>query len=285
MTFAVRAGVTLTRSVVILGALSTLVLVRAGIPVPVLAAVVGVSLLGTLLLDSDRARFRPWALYTIAFVLFAHLRTLADDVGFSVHYGYAAEIDGALFGVVPTLWLQRHLYVPGTLGPIDAAAIVVYASYFVVPHAFAFALWRRHLAAFRRYATEIVAACYVGLAVAFVAPTAPPWLAGQVGELPFVARVVKDVVSEGAHRQGYELVGVNPVAAMPSLHVALTVVVAFAAWRLGRVAGIVASMYAAAMAFSLVYLGEHYVVDIAAGVATAAVAAAIAGYASRSTEG
>lgn len=277
MAFALRAGVTFTRTIAVIGALSTLVLVRTGIPVPVLAAVVAAALVGTLLLDSDRARFAPWALYTIAFVVFAHLRTLADEAGLGVHYSYVAEIDGALFGEVPSLWLQRHLYVPGTLGAVDVAAVAVYASYFLVPHLVAFGLWRRNLDAFRRYAIQIVATCYAGLAVAFAAPTAPPWLAGQVGELPYVARVVKDVVSDDAHRRGYEIVGANPVAAMPSLHMALTVVIVFAAWRLSRAAGIVAGVYAVAMGLSLVYLGEHYVVDIAAGALTAGVVCAAVG--------
>jgi membrane-associated phospholipid phosphatase len=275
MTFALRAGVTFTRTIVVLGALSTLVLVRAGIPFPVLAAVVVVGLVGTLLLDADRVRFAPWALYTIAFVVFVHLRTLADEAGVGVHYAYAADIDDALFGEVPSLWLQQHLYVPGAVGAVDAAAVAVYASYFLVPHVVAFALWRRRLDAFRRYATEIVATCYAGLAVAFLAPTGPPWLAGQVGELPFVARIVKDVVSDDAHRRGYEIVGANPVAAMPSLHMALTVVIVFAMWRLRRAMGVVAAVYAVAMGFALVYLGEHYVVDVVAGALTAGVACAL----------
>ena len=43
------------------------------------------------------------------------------------------------------------------------------------------------------------------------------------------------------------------------------------AWRLHPVAGAVAFFYAAAMAFALVYLGEHYVVDLLAGLIVAVV--------------
>ena len=48
---------------------------------------------------------------------------------------------------------------------------------------------------------------------------------------------------------------------MPSLHMAITVI-----------AGVAGALYCAAMGLSLVYLGEHYVVDLLAGVLVAAVA-------------
>jgi membrane-associated phospholipid phosphatase len=283
----IRTGVTTARVAVVLGMLSTLVLVRAGVPMPVLLAVVGACLLGTLVVERDAARFRPWALYTLAFVLFAHLRGFADETGLATHVAYPADADRALFGVVPTVWLQEHLYVPGVAGALEMACIAVYVSYFLVPHVVAFALWRRNIDRFRRYAREIVLACYFGLTVSFVVPTAPPWLAGQLGEIPFVARVVKDVsngAGANAYREGYEIVGVNPVAAMPSLHTALTVVIALAALRAGRAWGMLGVAYAAAMCFSLVYLGEHYVVDVVAGIATALVAAGLAPLAQRALE-
>ena len=60
---------------------------------------------------------------------------------------------------------------------------------------------------------------------------------------------------------------------MPSVHMGATAIIALVAWGTGRVAvrlgGVV---YAAAMGFALVYLGEHYVVDLLAGMAVAAAA-------------
>ena len=57
---------------------------------------------------------------------------------------------------------------------------------------------------------------------------------------------------------------------MPSLHMSITVVVALFMWRYHWLAGVASALYAMAMAFSLVYLGEHYVVDLLAGAAMAA---------------
>jgi membrane-associated phospholipid phosphatase len=266
--FALRTGTAAIRIAVVGGVLSTLILLRSGVPFPIVAAGIAGCLVAIFLLERDAARFRPWAVYTLAFVAFAQLRSFADESGLSVHIAYPAELDRALFGVVPTVWLQERLYVVGARSAFDIACVAVYMSYFLVPHALAFALWRRNLARFGQYARALVLTCFVGLAVSFVAPTAPPWLAGQLGELPFVARVPRDIMTgtaAAAYREGYEIVGSNPVAAMPSLHMALTALVAIVALRSGRLVGILGVSYAVAMGFSLVYLGEHYVADVFAG--------------------
>ena len=59
---------------------------------------------------------------------------------------------------------------------------------------------------------------------------------------------------------------------MPSLHTAVTVTLAIFLTQAGRRIGILGWTYAAAMGFALVYLGEHYLVDVVAGFATAALA-------------
>ncbi len=64
----------------------------------------------------------------------------------------------------------------------------------------------------------------------------------------------------------------NPMAAMPSLHAAFPACCALAAVRAWRLKGATLWLYVAAMAFALVYLGEHYAVDVLAGVALAVVA-------------
>ncbi len=52
---------------------------------------------------------------------------------------------------------------------------------------------------------------------------------------------------------------------MPSLHTAITVLMAFALWRVRPALGIAGGIYSLAMGFSLIYLGEHYLVDVLAG--------------------
>jgi membrane-associated phospholipid phosphatase len=65
----------------------------------------------------------------------------------------------------------------------------------------------------------------------------------------------------------YGFLGGNPLAAMPSLHFATSVMAAHVLSETGPVAGAVGWAYAATLGVALVYLGEHYVVDLAAGLA------------------
>jgi hypothetical protein len=57
---------------------------------------------------------------------------------------------------------------------------------------------------------------------------------------------------------------------MPSLHFGTSVLAAILLSEMGPVPGAVGWSYALALGFALVYLGEHYVVDLLAGVAVVA---------------
>ena len=62
---------------------------------------------------------------------------------------------------------------------------------------------------------------------------------------------------------------VNPVAAMPSLHAAFPLMLLLFFWSAGRWVRLGLGLYTLAMAFTLVYGGEHFVADILAGWAMA----------------
>jgi len=79
----------------------------------------------------------------------------------------------------------------------------------------------------------------------------------------------------------------NPVAAMPSLHVGMAPVVAWALWRLtpwwwSRALGL---LYPALVAVAVVVTGNHYLLDIAGGVAVVLPAAAVAAWLARTPGG
>jgi hypothetical protein len=63
----------------------------------------------------------------------------------------------------------------------------------------------------------------------------------------------------------YGTLGSNPWAAMPSLHFAASTMAAISLSETGRTAGALGWGYALTLGFALVYLGEHYVTDLAAG--------------------
>jgi membrane-associated phospholipid phosphatase len=174
------------------------------------------------------------------------------------------------FGSVPTVWLQTHLFDPRHIGWLDRATTYVHWSYFVLPHIFAAYLFleRRHL--FERYVLLFLGVLTVGLAISFIFPAAPPWAASLTGHLDPTYKVVTEVGGELNvnlyHYFDSQIRSSNPVAAMPSVHMAISVIVLLMAFRVNWLLGGLALAYNAAMAFSLVYLGEHYVLDILAGV-------------------
>jgi membrane-associated phospholipid phosphatase len=173
-------------------------------------------------------------------------------------------------GANPSAWLQDKLFVADRYGPLDYGLSAVYVSYFVVLHIVAFYLWSRRRELFGLYAGAMLLCFYTGLLASFVVPTAPPWLASQHGDIASVHRIFQDLVGTGAHSSAGSAVGQNDVAAMPSLHMAITVVIAMFAWSRDRRLGVLGAVYAASMGFALVYLGEHYVTDVLAGIAFAA---------------
>ena len=220
-----------------------------------------------------RAALVPWSIYIIGFLVFVDLRMISAELLFPARFDYVIALEKALFlGQIPSVVLQNAYYRLGDPSTLDLTLVGVHFSFFLVPHATAAWLWAARPELFRRYVVALVATCWVGLIVAFLIPTAPPWLAGAQGRIPHVYRIMRDVVMSAtpeSYVAGLRAVGENDVAAMPSIHTALTVLVALTAAHAGRITGVIGWIYVASMAVALVYLGEHYVVDIVAGGATA----------------
>ena len=116
----------------------------------------------------------------------------------------------------------------------------------------------------------------LGLIGYWALPTAPPWYAAEEGALgprePGMRRLMREhgqAVWKGAWGPLYDVLGGNPLAAMPSLHFATSVMAAHVLSDAGPVQGTLGWSYALTLGFALVYLGEHYVIDLAAGLALA----------------
>ena len=190
-----------------------------------------------------------------------------------VHYKPQIEIDRALTlgHGLPTVWLQQHLY-DGHTGPLEAIAVIAYAGHFLVPFVLvaALILTRKSHAILLLVFSLMTAALLADFAFV-LAPTAPPWLAEQHGYITGVHPILKQslanmhmstlAAAEG-DRTKYDI-----TAAMPSLHTAFALLCFFVARRaqMSRVAVGALALNAAAVLFTIVYTGEHYVSDVIAG--------------------
>jgi membrane-associated phospholipid phosphatase len=175
-------------------------------------------------------------------------------------------------GGVPTVWLQERLWHgSGNLHWYDYGACVVYLSYFVATYLVAGCLWFYARGLFRRYVAMVLLLALMGFATYTLFPAAPPWLASEYGQLDPATRSIaviwSDIPITGVNtffEDGSQYA--NPVAAIPSLHAAYTLLITLFLWRLAPWWGrVLLAAYPWAMAFALVYTAEHYVVDILLG--------------------
>jgi PAP2 superfamily protein len=212
-----------------------------------------------------------------------------------VRIDYPIAIDRALgLGEVPTVRLQRALARTGPGGPewrrLDQVLVWTHWSWFLVPHGALLYILLCHRGRFERAAVMTYGVFDIGATFYWTLPTAPPWYAASAPESgiasttgdPLEPRrmlaVRRMMVEYGESFWGdrwaqlYSVFGGNPLAAMPSLHFATSVMAAQLLTETGPVAGAAGWAYASTLGFALVYLGEHYVVDLLAAVAlTAAV--------------
>ena len=180
-------------------------------------------------------------------------------------------------GEIPSVRMQRALLREGPDGPrwraFDHALVWIHWSWFLVPHGAVAFLLARHPERFPRGAALMYSTFNVGAVVYWFLPTAPPWYAAGADERTGAgARGARRLMVEyGEDFWGdrwtslYSVLGGNPLAAMPSLHFATSVMAALLLAETGALAGALGWAYTATLAVSLVYLGEHYVVDLIAG--------------------
>jgi membrane-associated phospholipid phosphatase len=194
----------------------------------------------------------------------------ANRLGASLHVLGPARADEALLGAVPTVWLQERL-VDGSAHWYDVAAALVYVTHFVTIPLITAVAWFRLRDRFGEWLTAVLSMSLLGIAGYLAYPAAPPWLAAQRGDIGAVERISHlgwEGLGLDAVGRLVELgqAGSNPVAAMPSLHAAAALLAALFLWpSVSRVARVLLAAYALAMALTLVYTGEHYVVDVLAG--------------------
>jgi membrane-associated phospholipid phosphatase len=188
------------------------------------------------------------------------------------HLDYPIAIDSRLgAGMPPGQRLQRRLRTRGELSVLDKALSFFYWTWEVEPHlAMGWIRWRRP-GSFTSAAGRLAATFDLTLLGYWLAPTAPPWWASEkTGRMNGdVRRVMSEVASwvkgEPKPTEGDHEMGANPFAAMPSDHFASAAMTAVLLSEENVWIGAAGWCYALFLGFTLVYLGEHYVTDLLAG--------------------
>jgi membrane-associated phospholipid phosphatase len=217
--------------------------------------------------------------YAAVWFIFSFLRSLADETTLARQVNtVASQIERWLFnGELPTIRLQARFYEPDSIAWWDYYLTFVHWSYFIIPHAVAAFLWWKYPSRFLRYLRAMTLLLTLGLGLYFALPSNPPWMAPEsvnTPGAPTVLRIMEPIaksIGGGLYEAGYKVVGEsNPIAAMPSIHMAITFLMVGVAGYFSKPWSILAWAYSFSMGLALVYLGEHYVIDILVGCAITA---------------
>jgi membrane-associated phospholipid phosphatase len=212
--------------------------------------------------------------YVLMWFIYENSRGWGDAAGSPIQVQAPRNIDRFLFfGTDPNVWMDKHFY-EKSIRWYESVASVTYYTHFIFPVIALAVLWvtnhHEWVRFMKRFASLLAVAC-----LGFVLlPTVPPWMASS--KYKILEPLSKRHTGRGFADLGFKgfvkawqsaLDWGNPIAAMPSLHAGFALFVP--AFFLPRIRWIwlkaLVLLFPIVMLASLVYFGEHYVIDGLAG--------------------
>jgi hypothetical protein len=264
-------------SLVLLGLGITLAAVnvaRGGTPEP--GHVIMLMLAVALYTNSSGRFIRDWTPVLAIVIAYGLAFSFAETLRLPVTYTPQIQVDKLIgFGTLPTVFLQQHLH--PSLG-IEAFCVLMYTMHFFFPLLLGFYLWyaRRGEGFGELMYTDVLLSVLAGVTYVLL-PSAPPWLAADHGLAPGVHDLLKtsldavglgDIAAFKGDANAYDV-----VAAFPSIHAAFPLIgfLVIRKYRLPAWILYVETVRMIGVWFTIVYTGEHYVVDVLAGIVYALV--------------
>ena len=221
-------------------------------------------------LGRGRTFIADWTPFLLLFFAYEAMRGFAAKTNFQPH-DFSGLERWVFGGAIPTLVLQHAFYHPGVVGPQDIVAMIFYFMHFVLPIVVGFIFWVTSREYYWRFVAALLFLSFLAFVTYLFWPSAPPWY-----QLHDVVKINDYTVRA---LWGYTLVtpiyhsfNPNPFAAFPSLHAAYPMLAAVYAWQRYRLLSVGLVLWTLGVLVSIVYLGEHYVVDALAAVLYVAVA-------------
>ncbi len=219
--------------------------------------------------------------YCLMWLAYEKTRGTADagiDVFGWFHLDFPLQVESVrnldrvlFFGNDPNVVLQDHFWEPAVRW-YDVVASVTYMTHFVVPIIVMGVLWATSHRQWARFMKRFATLLAVGCAMFITMPTIPPWMAGS-RKYPYqLFEPITRNAWRGFRHLGFDgftndykiqLSNGNAVAAMPSLHASFALIVPafFLPWIKPKWLKAVVLTFPVIMLTSLVYLGEHWVID------------------------
>lgn len=200
------------------------------------------------------------ALYPIIFVpvIFDSFADLLPWASPTLQDSRLIELDRALFGGDPTVWLERFIH------PVLTELLTwAYTSYYFLPIVLLLTLyWQAKRSEFDRVLFGVVLCFYLSYVGYFLVPAIGPRFTLthlQTVDLQgiFAADTIRDTLN---YLERFKQ------DAFPSAHTAVVLVVLFYAWQFARGLFWIFLPIVLALVFSTVYLRYHYVIDVLVGI-------------------
>lgn len=226
-----------------------------------------------------------FAIFIVFWIIFDYMKAFPNYAFNGVHIGSLYEAERNLFaisdgGIVKT---PNEFWDSHSTTVADILSGIFYLCWVPVPLGFAAFLFLRDRQQFLEFSLTFLLVNLLGFVIYYLYPAAPPWYVKTYG-----FELVTDTPGNAAGLvrfdrffhidlfQSMYTKSSNVFAAMPSLHSAYPLIVVYFSWklRLGFATAVFA-LIAAGIWFAAIYTGHHYVLDVLAGIATAAAGMAV----------
>lgn len=226
----------------------------------------------SVLIKREKDFFKHWFLFLSIIYLSDTMRGLIyfliSKLNIPVYSEYVVRAEKLLFSIIPSVYLQNKL-LPGSLGFLEKFCTFFHGTHFIAFLIVGFFFWFKDLNWFTRYKLSFYPLLLVGLSSYFLIPTAPPWMASELfGLVPDLSHFNLELYNMYLPdlTSGFNT---DPVAAMPSLHAAFPFLCCLLLWSKYKLKALAFYLYTGIIIFTIIYTGDHYVVDILAGIVLA----------------
>lgn len=231
------------------------------------------AIVGTLLIGRAKQFIQDWIPVLLLLFGYEYLRGIVPHLTQSAHIFPMINADRFLFGTLPTIALQSNLFSGISLRWYDYVAVILYISHFIIPMMVAFIFWMYDRKLFKQFTAGFLVLSYLAFFTYIIFPAMPPWMASNLGYIPPLSKIMDQVMGSLAHPISvpsiYQFFGANLVAAVPSLHAAYPWLIFLFLNQKFKFWSFAALPYVLGVWFAVVYLGEHYVIDVVVGIAYA----------------
>jgi len=197
--------------------------------------------------------------FLLVYLYYEYSRALVAGFNKSVTFGLLLSFEEKVFHEPLIVFFLSHKNIL-----LDFISAVVYAMHplYLALYALLLLILPQCKYEYAKFTLEFAIASVIGVTLYLVFPVAPPWIA-----VPGVTRIPNPLVMIVSALTGRQYYDPNPYAAMPSMHVGMTVLFVLSIRRTtGK--GLfyrLALLFSLAMAFSVLYTGNHYLLDVIAG--------------------